>query len=248
MQGLISIFQECEIRKYGKYKRKDQWTEKGMTKILAVDDDRQILKLIRNALAKEGYEVTVQNDPLELKNLNLTDYQLILLDVMMPGMDGFTLCEEIRGKVDCPILFLTAKTTEADIMKGLGIGGDDYVTKPFGIGELRARVAAHLRRETREKKHVVSIDGVRLYLKEKKVCYGDRELGFTKSEYAICEYLALNHGQVFSKDRIYEHVFGYDKESDNSVITEHVKNIRAKCQKAGFAPIETVWGIGYRWR
>ena len=219
-----------------------------MTKILAVDDDVQILKLIRNALAKEGYEVTVQSDPLELKKMKLTDYQLILLDVMMPKVDGFTLCEEIRGKVDCPILFLTAKTKEADIMRGLGIGGDDYITKPFGIGELRARVKAHLRRETREKKHVVSVNGVRFYLKEKKAYYSGKELGLTKSEYAICEYLALNRGQVFSKDRIYEHVFGDEKESDNSVITEHVKNIRAKGKKAGFEPIETVWGIGYRWR
>lgn len=219
-----------------------------MTKILAVDDDVQILKLIRNALAKEGYEVTVQSDPLELKKMKLMDYQLILLDVMMPKVDGFTLCEEIRGKVDCPILFLTAKTKEADIMRGLGIGGDDYITKPFGIGELRARVKAHLRRETREKKHVVSVNGVRFYLKEKKAYYSGKELGLTKSEYAICEYLALNRGQVFSKDRIYEHVFGYEKESDNSVITEHVKNIRAKGKKAGFEPIETVWGIGYRWR
>ncbi len=219
-----------------------------MTKILAVDDDVQILKLIRNALAKEGYEVTVQSDPLELKKMKLTDYQLILLDVMMPKVDGFTLCEEIRGKVDCPILFLTAKTKEADIMRGLGIGGDDYITKPFGIGELRARVKAHLRRETREKKHVVSVNGVRFYLKEKKAYYSGKELGLTKSEYAICEYLALNRGQVFSKDRIYEHVFGYEKESGNSVITEHVKNIRAKGKKAGFEPIETVWGIGYRWK
>ena len=166
----------------------------------------------------------------------------------MPKVDGFTLCEEIRGKVDCPILFLTAKTKEADIMRGLGIGGDDYITKPFGIGELRARVKAHLRRETREKKHVVSVNGVRFYLKEKKAYYSGKELGLTKSEYAICEYLALNRGQEFSKDRIYEHVFGYEKESDNSVITEHVKNIRAKGKKAGFEPIETVWGIGYRWR
>ena len=122
-----------------------------MTRILAVDDDERILKLIRNALVKEGYEVTVQSDPRKISGLKLTDYQLILLDVMMPGIDGFALCEEIRGRVDCPILFLTAKTRETDIMKGLGIGGDDYITKPFGIGELRARVAAHLRRETREK-------------------------------------------------------------------------------------------------
>ena len=219
-----------------------------MVRILAIDDDEQILKLIRNALTKEGYDVTVLGDPTEFHRLKLSDYQLILLDVMMPGMDGFAVCEEIRDLVDCPILFLTAKTKEADIMRGLGLGGDDYITKPFGIGELRARVAAHLRREIREKKHVVSVDGVRFCLKEKKMRYGDTDLELTKSEYAICEYLGMNHGQVFSKERIYEHVFGYEKESDNSVITEHVKNIRAKCQRAGFQPIETVWGIGYRWR
>lgn len=219
-----------------------------MAKILAVDDDKQILKLIRNALSKEGYDVTVLSDPTGFRRLRLADYQLILLDVMMPGMDGFAVCEEIRDLVDCPILFLTAKTKEADIMRGLGLGGDDYITKPFGIGELRARVEAHLRRETREKKHVVSVGSVQFCLREKKVRYGETELELTRSEYAICEYLGMNHGQVFSKERIYEHVFGYEKESDSSVITEHVKNIRAKCQRAGFQPIETVWGIGYRWR
>lgn len=219
-----------------------------MINILAVDDEEHILRLIKNALVKEGYRVTAVSDPLELGKLKLSEYQLILLDVMMPGKDGFALCEEIRDVVDCPILFLTAKTKEADLMKGLGIGGDDYIAKPFGIGELRARVAAHLRRETREKKQAVSVGGVQFLLKAKKVKYMEKEIDFTKSEYAICEYLALNHGQVFSKDRIYEHVFGYDKESDNSVITEHIKNIRAKCQRAGLEPIETVWGIGYRWK
>lgn len=219
-----------------------------MINILAVDDEEHILRLVKNTLEREGYHVTTVLNPLELAKLKLSDYQLILMDVMMPGKDGFTLCREIRDSVDCPILFLTAKTEEADLMKGLGIGGDDYITKPFGIGELRARVAAHLRRETREKKQAVSVGGVQFLLKAKKVRYRDMEIDFTKSEYAICEYLALNHGQVFSKDRIYEHVFGYEKESDNSVITEHIKNIRAKCQKAGLEPIETVWGIGYRWR
>lgn len=219
-----------------------------MIKILAVDDEEHILKLIKNALTKEGYQVTAIADPLEMEKLKLSEYQLILLDVMMPGKDGFALCGEIRDAVDCPILFLTAKTEEADIMKGLGIGGDDYITKPFGIGELRARVAAHLRRETREKKQAVSVGGVQFLLKAKKVRYKETEMDLTKSEYAICEYLALNHGQVFSKERIYEHVFGYDKESDNSVITEHIKNIRSKCHRAGLEPIETVWGIGYRWK
>ena len=131
-----------------------------MIKILAVDDEERILKLIRNALEKEGYEVDAVSDPLRIKKMRLQEYKLILLDVMMPGMDGFTLCEEIRDLADCPILFLTAKTEEKDIMRGLGIGGDDYITKPFGIGELRARVAAHLRRETREKKQAVSVNGV----------------------------------------------------------------------------------------
>ncbi|MGF0034638.1 response regulator transcription factor [Bariatricus sp. SGI.154] len=219
-----------------------------MIRILAIDDEKGILRLIENALIREEYDVTTLDDPSQLDWNRLGDYQLILLDVMMPGKDGFSLCEEMRERVDCPILFLTAKTEEKDIMKGLGLGGDDYISKPFGIGELRARVAAHLRRETREKKHVVSVDGVQFHLHSKKVIYQGAEIGFTKSEYAICEYLALNHGQVFSKERIFEHVFGYDKESDVSAITEHIKNIRAKCQKAGLEPIETVWGIGYRWR
>lgn len=222
--------------------------EELMIKILAVDDDKGILMLIKNILEKEGYTVTVLSDPLEAVHVNLQEYQLILLDVMMPGKDGFAFCYEIRGQVDCPILFLTAKTEEADLMQGLGLGGDDYITKPFGIGELRARVSAHLRRENRERKHAVSVGGVCFQIQAKRVVVNGTELNLTKSEYAICEYLALNHGQVFSKERIYEHVFGYDKESDSSVITEHVKNIRAKFKKEGLDEIETVWGIGYRWK
>lgn len=219
-----------------------------MIKILAVDDEKEILILIKRALEKEGYEVTAVEDPAKVCALRLQDYQLILLDVMMPGKDGFSLCEEIRDLTDCPILFLTAKTAEEDLMRGLGIGGDDYILKPFGIGELRARVAAHLRREGREKKYAVSAGGVSFRLKAKQAFYRGKELELTKSEYAICEYLAMNRGQVFSKEQIYEAVFGYEGESDNSVITEHVKNIRAKLKRVQLEPIETVWGIGYRWK
>lgn len=122
-----------------------------MIEILAVDDDREILAVIQKALSREGYGVTTLDDPRKLEDRNLEKYQLILLDVMMPGIDGFELCRNIRDRVDCPILFLTAKTDERDLMEGLGSGGDDYITKPFGIGELRARVAAHIRRENREK-------------------------------------------------------------------------------------------------
>lgn len=219
-----------------------------MINILAVDDDEEILSLIRRALEREGYRVRTVSRPEEVENIDLSGYQLILLDVMMPGTDGVTLCGRIRERADCPILFVTAKTSEADLMKGLGAGGDDYITKPFGIGELRARVAAHLRREQREKKHVVSVDGAQFYLQAKKMRYEEKEIPLTKSEYEICEYLAMNRGQVFSKERIYEQVFGYDGTGDSSAITEHVKNIRAKCAGAGLEPIETVWGIGYRWK
>lgn len=219
-----------------------------MIEILAVDDDKGILEMIRKALSREGYVVTVLDDPMKLDERTLGKYQLILLDVMMPGLDGFSLCRKIRNLVDCPILFLTARTAEKDLMEGLGIGGDDYITKPFGIGELRARVAAHIRRENREKKHTVCIGGVRFSMEEKRIFYEDTEIGFTKAQYSICEFLALNRGQVFSKERILEHVFGFDGESSDSAITEHVKNIRAKFQKFGMNPIETVWGIGYRWK
>ncbi len=219
-----------------------------MNKILVIDDDREILELIRRALEREGYEVTLLDNPLEIETAKLNQYQLILLDVMMPGMDGFRLCREIRDKVDCPILFVTAKTAESDLMKGLGIGGDDYIMKPFGIGELRARVAAHLRRESREKKHKILLGDVEFSMQEKKLYCQGQEVPLTKSEYSICEYLALNRGQVFSKERIYEYVFGFDGESNSSAITEHIKNIRAKFQKFQMNPVETVWGIGYKWK
>lgn len=219
-----------------------------MIRILAVDDDREILMLMKRALEREGYEVDTVEDPNTLQTESLERYQLILLDVMMPGTDGFTLCRRIRELVDCPILFVTAKTEEKDLMYGLGIGGDDYIVKPFGIGELRARVVAHLRRENREKRHVMRMGDLAFSLQAKQLFYKEQEISLTKSEYAICEYLALNRGCVFSKEQIYEHVFGYDGEADSSAITEHVKNIRAKLQKYGETPIETVWGIGYRWK
>lgn len=219
-----------------------------MCRILAVDDDQGILAVIRKALEKEGYLVDTLDDPEKINPERLSDYQLILLDVMMPGTDGFTVCRRIREQVDCPILFVTAKTEEGDLITGFGLGADDYIRKPFGLGELRARVAAHLRRESREKRHRVTLGDLEFSLQSKEIYCQGKQTPLTKSEYAICEYLALNRGQVFSKERIYEHVFGYDGESDSSAITEHVKNIRAKLQKVGVSPVETVWGIGYKWK
>lgn len=219
-----------------------------MADILAIDDEEGILRIIKTALERENHHVTVVSDPMRIADNQYLKYDLILLDVMMPEIDGFSLCKKIRSMVDCPIIFLTAKTMEEDIVKGLSIGGDDYIAKPFGINELRARVSAHLRRENREKKNAFSIDGVKFNISSKEVYYDEKLLPFTKSEYSICEFLALNHGQVFSKERIYESLFGFDGDSDTSAIVEHIKNIRSKFKKIGINPIETVWGIGYKWK
>lgn len=219
-----------------------------MAHILAVDDDPAVLTLIRNILQKEGHLVTALSAPSDVLTLQLGSFDLIVLDVMMPELDGFTLCRQIRSKVDCPILFLTAKSMENDLVEGLSIGADDYIVKPFGAGELRARIAAHLRRESRERRSVLLIGEVHFNLSGKEMRVGDTLIPLTKSEYAICEFLALNRGQVFSKDQIYESVFGFDGESEASTIVEHVKNIRAKLNQMNVNPIDTVWGIGYRWK
>ncbi|WP_368487775.1 response regulator transcription factor [Clostridium sp. BJN0013] len=218
-----------------------------MANILAIDDEEGILEVIKVALSREGHRVTTICDFLSFPVERCLDYDLILLDVMMPGIDGFTLCKNIRDLVDCPILFLTAKTMEEDIVKGLVMGGDDYITKPFGINELRWRVAAHLRREHREKHNSFIVSGVRFKVSAKEVFIEEKQVSLTKSEYEISEFLAINHGQVFSKEKIYEAVFGFDGESDSSAIVEHIKNIRAKFARVGISPIETVWGIGYKW-
>mgnify|MGYP001447463030 FL=1 len=219
-----------------------------MAHILAVDDDPAVLTLIRNILQKEGHLVTALSAPSDVLTLQLGSFDLIVLDVMMPELDGFTLCRQIRSKVDCPILFLTAKSMENDLVEGLSIGADDYIVKPFGAGELRARIAAHLRRESRERRSVLLIGEVHFNLSGKEMRVRDTLIPLTKSEYAICEFLALHRGQVFSKDQIYESVFGFDGESEVSTIVEHVKNIRAKLNQMNVNPIETVWGIGYRWK
>ena len=218
-----------------------------MAQILAIDDDKAMLALIKNALNKDGHTVTCIGQVTETLQDNLSFYDLILLDIMMPGTDGYTFCREIRSYTDCPILFLTAKSLEEDVAFGFSVGADDYITKPFSILELRARVNAHLRRDQREKVQCFCVGSVRFFLIRKEIWADGEKLSFTKSEYEISLLLAKNHGQIYSKEQIFENVFGYDKESDISAITEHIKNIRKKLAAAGLSPIETIWGIGYRW-
>ena len=139
-----------------------------MAHILVVDDDMAMLQLVRRVLEKDQHLVTLQSNAKAVTEMDFSKFGLILLDVMMPEMDGFNLCDQIRDRVDCPIIFLTAKTQESEIVQGLGLGADDYITKPFGTNELRARVNAHLRRDVREKKNSFSISGVIFRLNAKE--------------------------------------------------------------------------------
>ncbi len=219
-----------------------------MARLLVIDDEKAILDLVKNGLEKDGHIVTVCESVADVTINALKNYDLILLDIMMPDVDGFMFCKKIRGIVDCPILFLTAKVMETDIVYGLGIGADDYITKPFRIGELRARVTAHLRRERREHHNTLGFEQeIKFDLSSKELFIKGKKVDLTKSEYEICEYLARNRGQVFTREQIYEAVFGFDGNSDNSTIATHIKNIRSKLAGYGVTPINTVWGVGYRW-
>lgn len=218
-----------------------------MAKILAIDDELDMLILIKNILKKENHIVDIHQNTTDVDENSLRKYDLVLLDVMMPEVDGISYCKKIRNKVDCPILFLTAKTMESDIVEGLLSGGDDYITKPFGVNELLARIKAHLRREQREKHSSLNLGNIRFDLTSNQVFVKEEQVHLTKSEYQILELLAKRKEQVFSREQIYEMIFGFDGIGDSSAISEHVKNIRAKFQKFSENPIATVWGIGYKW-
>jgi DNA-binding response OmpR family regulator len=218
-----------------------------MANILIIDDEERILKLIKNILQQDKHVVTACLNFSEAEEDKLPWYDMILLDVMMPVIDGFEVCKRIRDKVDCPILFITAKTEEEDMVYGLGLGADDFIRKPFGVEELKARVSAHLRREKRERRAVLQSGVLRFDLQGRKLMVENTALQLTKGEYQICEYLARHKGQVFSRKQIYEAVFGYDGDSNDNTIATHIRNIRSKFEAAGVAPIHTVWGIGYRW-
>lgn len=216
-------------------------------KILVIDDDLDLLRLIKNALKKE-YEVETLSDATIITPEELNIYDLIILDVMMPKLSGFEFLEKYRSLIDVPVILLTAKDFEKDKIEGFALGADDYVTKPFSIGELRARVGAHLRRERREKHRRIIDYQVSCDLLSKKFYCADIELSLTPGEYEICELLIKNRGQVFSKENIYTSVYGFNAEGDSATsITERIKLIRTKFMKCGINPVKTVWGVGYKW-
>lgn len=223
-----------------------------MANILAVDDDRAIGALLQTALERDGHRVHICTAGAQVTPALCRWADCLLLDVMMPEEDGVALCRRIRDLTGAPILFLTAKDGEEDVLKGLAAGGDDYLHKPFRVAELRARVNAHLRRQQRDPHPADRLlrGDFSLDMGAKVLYAGQNPLRLTRAEYALCEHLALHPGRAFSKEQLYEAVFGYDGTADERAVTEHIKNIRAKIRTAlpDADPIETVWGIGYRWK
>lgn len=219
-------------------------------KILIVDDEEMLTEVLAEHLQNEGYIAYTANDGEGALKLLKKSPDLILLDINMPGMDGLELCKIIREHVVCPIVFLTARITEQDKVTGFMTGGDDYITKPFSLPEITARIGAHLRRDERMKHapEVMASSGLIVNLSRRTVYYKEEEIPFSRREFDIIEFLATNAGQVFDKERLYEAVWGLDAEGDSNVIKEHIRKIRHKLQeKVGKDYIETVWGVGYRW-
>lgn len=220
-----------------------------MAKILAVDDDEAILALIRNILRKSNHDVVIMNNSKNMPIQDFQGYDLILLDVMMPDETGFQLCERIRNSIACPILFLTAKTAEEDVVQGLITGGDDYISKPFGVMELSARVNAHVRREHRDKQiATITVSGVSFDFGAKEVWVDDNQIHLTKNEYKICELLVKHKDRVYTREQIYEEIYGLEGNALFSTITEFIRVIRKKFKEYDLDPISTVWGVGYKWQ
>ncbi|SET14561.1 response regulator transcription factor [Anaerobranca gottschalkii] len=226
-----------------------------MNKILIIDDEEDLVILLKDSLESRGHIVLAAYDGENGIRKAQEQPDIIILDIMMPGVDGYEVCRKIRDAVLCPIIFLSAKQSETDKLKSLALGGDDYLIKPFSLNELLARIDAHLRREKRaiflnnlNKRVLINFGRLSVDLKSRQVKINDNIISLTKREFEILELLLMHPGQVFSKEQIYEKVWGYDAEGDSSTVTEHVKNIRAKIAEfdCDTEYISTVWGIGYR--
>lgn len=218
-------------------------------KILIIDDEEMILSMMEKCLGEEFSVYTAENAKKALELLNVIP-DIILLDINMPEMDGLELCQLIRGHISCPIIFLTARVTERDVIKGLSVGGDDYITKPFRMDELLARISAHLRREERKgtAENLRFDEELMIDYNSRTVFYGKEQLDFSNKEFEIIRFLSQNAGMVFDRETVYEKLWGYNGEGDSIVVKEHIRKIRNKLSVyTDKNYIETVWGVGYKW-
>ena len=218
-------------------------------RILIVDDEPEMVQMLSRFLSRSGYEIIPAFTGEEAVASIKAHPDIILLDINMPGMDGISVCKEVRDKIGCLILFLTAKDQEADKIEGFTAGGDDYITKPFSLAEMKVRIDAHLRREHREKQVQRKVFGnITVDYSAQEVLVCGESMHFLRKEFEIIRMLSLNSGQVFSRSYIYETIWGLEACGDDNVIMEHIRKIRQRFGKAGcINPIETVWGVGYRW-
>lgn len=219
-------------------------------KILIIDDEEMILTMLKKCLEAENFLVYTADNAKKALELMSVAPDIILLDINMPEMDGLELCQFVREHISCPIIFLTARVTEQDVIKGLSVGGDDYITKPFRVDELLARILAHLRREERKNNadNLKFDEELIIDYNSRMVFLGKRQLDFSNKEFEIIRLLSQNAGMVFDRETIYEKLWGYDGEGDSIVVKEHIRKIRNKL--ANYTEknyIETVWGVGYRW-
>ena len=228
-----------------------------MSKILIVEDDSEIALLERDYLEIEGLESDVVSDGESAVSAALSGgSDLVLLDLMLPGLNGYDICRQIRDRVDVPILMVTARTDSVDKIRGLGLGADDYIAKPFDPAELVARVKAHLSRYARltgsggrqAEQEVIVVGDLQILPRSWKVYKGERELKMPNREFALLKFLAENPNIVFSKEQLFETIWGYDYVGDSATVTVHIGRIREKIEDNPSHPkiIETVWGAGYR--
>ena len=226
-------------------------------KILIVDDDNNIAELISLYLTKECFETKIVNDgELALKEFQTFRPNLILLDLMLPEVDGFDICRQVRQEKNTPIIMVSAKKDDIDKIRGLGLGADDYMTKPFSPSELVARVKAHMDRYNRligsnvRKNDIVEIRGIKIDKTARRVWVNGEEKNFTTKEFDLLTFLAQNPNRVFTKEELFREIWDMESVGDIATVTVHIKKIREKIEFNTAKPqyIETIWGVGYRFK
>lgn len=228
-----------------------------MSKILIIEDEEVIADLEKDYLELSGFEVEIKNNGKEgLEYALKGDFSLIILDLMLPEMDGFEVCKKIREDKNIPILMVSAKKDDIDKIRGLGLGADDYITKPFSPSELVARVKAHLNRydrlvgSTQKKNDIIEIRGLQIDKTARRVWIDKEEKAFTTKEFDLLAFLAENPNHVYSKEELFREIWDMDSIGDIATVTVHIKKIREKIEYDSANPqyIETIWGVGYRFK
>lgn len=228
-----------------------------MSRVLIVEDEEAIAEIEKDYLELSGFTVDIKSDGTSgLKAALEGDYDLMILDVMLPGVDGYEICKEVRDVKNTPIIMVSAKKEDIDKIRGLGVGADDYMTKPFSPSELVARVKAHLARyerlssSARVANDTIEIRGIKIDKTARRVFVNGDERVFTTKEFDLLTFLAENPNRVFTKDELFKEIWDMDSIGDIATVTVHIKKIREKIEFDTSKPqyIETIWGVGYRFK